>query len=72
QSTDVTFTTSQEGHQLAFVEPDAPNAQQRSWLDGHLDEFENVLHGANFDDPTNGYASYIDIQSFIDTHIWVE
>ena len=72
QSTDVTFSTSREGHQLAFVEPDTPNPQQQAWLDSHLDEFENVLHGSNFADPITGYARYIDLQSFIDTHLWVE
>lgn len=72
QTVDVTFTTSQEGHQLAFVEPDIPNAQQQAYLDNYMDTFENVLHGANFDDPVNGYAAYIDVDSFIDTHIWVE
>lgn len=72
QTVDVTFSTSREGHQMAFVEPDAPNAQQQSWLDSHVDAFENALHGANFADPVNGYAKYIDVQSFIDTHIFVE
>ncbi|MFP6864643.1 MAG: CotH kinase family protein, partial [Roseibacillus sp.] len=72
QTVDVTFTTSQEGHQMAFVEPDTPNAQQQAWLDNYVDSFENALHGANFDDPVNGYANYIDVDSFIDTHIWVE
>ncbi|MFP6876421.1 MAG: CotH kinase family protein, partial [Roseibacillus sp.] len=72
QTVDVTFTTSQEGHQMAFVEPDTPNAQQQAWLDNYVDSFENALHGANFDDPVNGYAKYIDVDSFIDAHIWVE
>lgn len=69
---DVTFSTIREGHTMAFVEPDAPSSRQRIWLDRYVDQFETALHRSNFDDPELGYARYIDVQSFIDTHIWVE
>ena len=72
QSVDVTFTTVREGHQLAFVEPDLPGSAQQAWLKNYMDSFENALHGPGFADPVNGYARYIDVDSFIDTHIWVE
>ena len=32
-------------------------------------EFETVLKGAQFKDPTNGYAKYIDVASFIDWYL---
>ena len=35
-------------------------------------EFESVLYGRNFDDPVNGYAQYIDVDSWIDTWLLVE
>lgn len=69
---DVTFSTIREGHTMAFVEPDAPSSRQRIWLDRYVDQFETALHRSNFDDPDLGYARYINVQSFIDTHIWVE
>ncbi|MCH2065499.1 MAG: CotH kinase family protein [Roseibacillus sp.] len=72
QSVDVTFNTKREGHNLAFVEPDQPTGDQRAWLDSHVDRFEDTLWGSRFDHPTRGYRSFIDVQSFIDTHIWVE
>ncbi|MBJ06409.1 MAG: hypothetical protein CMO40_04725 [Verrucomicrobiaceae bacterium] len=72
QSVDVTFNSVREGHIFSFVEPDQPTTQQRSWLDTHIDQFENNLHSSRFLNPTRGYASFIDVQSFIDTHLWVE
>ncbi|MAT46801.1 MAG: hypothetical protein CMO35_05140 [Verrucomicrobiaceae bacterium] len=72
QSVDVTFNTKREGHNLAFVEPDQPTQAQKTWLDSHLDRFEDTLWGSRFDHPTRGYRSFIDVKSFIDTHIWVE
>ncbi len=72
QTVDVTLTTAREGHQLAFVEPDLPGSAQQAWLKNYMDSFENALHGPEFTDPLRGYANYIDVDSFIDTHIWVE
>ena len=37
-----------------------------------MNEFESVLYGTNFADPVNGYAKYIDVDSFIDMHIMQE
>lgn len=73
QGVDITFSTAKEFHSMAFVEPDQPNAQQRAYLDSHVDRFEGVLHDPRiFASPQRGYASYINVRSFIDTHIWVE
>ena len=54
------------------MEPDQPTQTQREWLDTHIDRFEDTLWGSRFDHPTRGYRNFIDVQSFIDTHIWVE
>ncbi len=72
QTVDITLTTAREGHQLAFVEPDLPGSAQQAWLRNYMNSFENALHGPEFADPLEGYASYIEVDSFIDTHIWVE
>ena len=45
---------------------------QIEWLDNHITEFEDVLYGDNFRDPNEGYAKYIDVDSWIDTWIMVE
>lgn len=60
--------------QLAYVEPaeDEITPQQAAWLSNWIAEFENVLFSADFADPVNGYAKYIDVDSFIDLHILVE
>ena len=39
---------------------------QFNYIKGYIDEFETVLNGPGFKDPTNGYAKYIDVESFID------
>jgi hypothetical protein len=67
------FWTMQLG-QLAYVEPaeDEITPQQAAWLSNWLAEFETVLMSTDFDDPVNGYAKYIDVDSFIDHHILVE
>jgi hypothetical protein len=57
-----------------YVEPKASRitAAQKKWLLDHVNHFEEVLHGPNFRNPTNGYAAYIDVDSFIDHHLFVE
>ena len=45
---------------------------QRQWIKGFLDQFETALYGANFKDPVNGYAKYIDVDAFIDHHLMTE
>lgn len=40
--------------------------QQLAWIKSHIAEVESVLYGNNFKDEQNGYAKYIDPQSFID------
>ncbi|MDE0819742.1 MAG: CotH kinase family protein [Opitutales bacterium] len=67
-----TFRTATENQELGFVYPGQPAGAQVNYLKGYLDAFEQALHGANFADPVEGYAKYIDAGSFIDVHILVE
>ena len=57
-----------------YVEPKATHitAAQRAWLTNHLNRLEEVLSSGDFRNPTNGYASFIDIDSFVDQHLFVE
>lgn len=40
--------------------------EQFDYIKGYIDEFEEVLQSPSFDDPVDGYAKYIDVESFID------
>ena len=43
--------------------------QQRNYIRGYVDGFEQVLMSDNYADPVNGYAKYIDVASFVETII---
>jgi hypothetical protein len=45
---------------------------QYNYIKNHFTEFENVLRSTNFKDPANGYAKYIDVNSFIDYFLLTE
>ena len=70
---DVSFTTSR-GEYLKFHDPKGGNleATQRNWLIGYINRFEGDLYGSNWRDPVNGYARYMDADSFVDNHWIVE
>ena len=70
---DLTFTTT-SGQQLIVLEPksDAITQPQYDYLSGYVNAFEAALYGANWRDPLAGYASYIDVDSFVDQHWIVE
>ncbi|HZR21798.1 MAG TPA: CotH kinase family protein [Verrucomicrobiae bacterium] len=65
---------SSHGGQFYYVEPkgDEITAEQKTWLKQYVNKFERVLYSDDFKDPTNGYAAYIDPDSFIDHHLLVE
>lgn len=45
---------------------------QLAWLTNYLMAFESVLYGPDWRDPVNGYARWIDIDSWVDHHWIVE
>ena len=53
-------------------EPDELTAVQRAWLKDYVSRCESALYGPDFRDPAKGYASYIDVDAFIDYHLLVE
>ena len=59
-----------------FVPVDPEDAEltpaQKAWITGYFAQFETALSGPNFADPENGYAKYIDVESWIDYHIMTE
>ncbi|MBN1651100.1 MAG: CotH kinase family protein [Bacteroidales bacterium] len=56
---------------FTYVYPDFDDivAEQKTYIDTYLTDFENALNGNTFKDPENGYAKYIDVNSFIDFQI---
>lgn len=51
---------------LEVADPVPLAVEQEAWLAQHLTGFVNALFGGSFDDPTSGYAPYIDLASFVD------
>jgi len=70
---DQTFSTSR-GQSLIYQDPNGPDLApaQREWIRNYVNSFEAALYGPAFNDPVNGYAKFIDVDSFIDLHILVE
>ncbi len=64
----------QEANTFFFVDPKPSKitAAQRAWLTNYLNRFESALYGPDFRNPTNGYAAFLDVDSFIDHHLFVE
>jgi hypothetical protein len=67
------FVTS-NANAFFFVEPKPAKITpaQRAWLTNYLNRFEQALYGPDFRNPTNGYVTFIDVDSFIDHHLFVE
>lgn len=42
---------------------------QFNYIKSHINEFETALFASNFSDPINGYAKYIDVDSFVDWYL---
>jgi len=55
---------------INIKEPEtAYNSNEFNYVNELINEFENVLMGAQFADPDMGYAKYIDIDSFVDWYL---
>jgi subtilisin-like proprotein convertase family protein len=55
-----------------YPKPANITTAQKNYLHDYIDEFENVLYGANFADPVTGYRKYIDVPSFLDYFMMAE
>lgn len=60
--------------QFALVRPQDGDIthQQRTWIQNYLGGLESALFGSQFQDPENGYAAYMDPESFLDHHLITE
>jgi CotH kinase protein/Secretion system C-terminal sorting domain len=57
--------------QFSYVFPKPENIvpEQKNYIKSYVDSFENILAGAQFQDPVNGVRKFADIPSFIDYFI---
>jgi hypothetical protein len=51
---------------VKFPDEEDLTSEQLNWIKSHIAEAESAIYGSNFANATNGYAKYIDAQSFID------
>lgn len=73
-NTSANMVTNSEGQGFQYYDPDqfTLTAAQKSWILSHFNEYESVLNSSSFNDPVNGYAKYIDVESFIESDIIAE
>lgn len=62
------------GGPYSYVYPKADTIapEQKRWIRQHLNAFESALYGPDFADSNSGYAAYLDVDSFIDSHWLIE
>jgi hypothetical protein len=67
-SDDVYFYTDE--FLVAIKEPNLNwDDEQYDYIKSYINEFESALFSSNFTDPINGYAKYIDVDSFVDWYL---
>jgi hypothetical protein len=54
------------GTKILVADPESPTPAQIAYLKTYFKDFESALERPDFDDPSLGYAKYIDVDSFID------
>lgn len=54
---------------FAIKSPDAPTTEQYNYIKKYLTDTENAIYADNFADPVNGYAKYINVESFINWYL---
>ena len=59
-------------YQYHYPKPDDIVPEQQEYIINYIDNFEEVMIGENFSDPSSGYASIINWYSFVDFFIMQE
>ena len=57
---------------IKYPDSDEITAQQKAYAKSYISEVASVVYGDGFADPENGYAKYLDVDSFIDYWIVFE
>ncbi|MFD1630401.1 CotH kinase family protein [Pseudopedobacter beijingensis] len=62
---DYIVKTTLKGLPFAIKSPEEPNTEQYNYIKDYLIDTEKAIYAENFADPINGYAKYINVESFI-------
>ena len=57
---------------MKYPDPEDLTTQQKSYIKNYIAEVSSVLYGSGYQDHQNGYAKYLDVDSFIDYWIVFE
>ena len=57
---------------VQYPDDDDITAEQKTYAKNYIAEVSNTIYGADFKDPQNGYAKYLDVDSYIDYWIVYE
>lgn len=63
------FRTTLKNIPILLDDPDGTTAEQKTYIQNWINNFESVLYGSSWLDPTTGYARFIDQASFIDWYM---
>jgi CotH protein len=55
-----------------YPKPREITQAQRAWIKRYFEAFEDALYGEDFADPRTGYAAYLDVDGFLDSHWLIE
>ena len=71
---DVHFRSTANNTGFALVRPQNEDitTQQRDWIANYIGELESALFGDNYRDSDEGYAAFLDMESFVDHHLITE
>lgn len=59
-------------YQYEYPDADDIVPEQANYIKSYVKAFEDALHGDNYADPENGYAKFVDVNSFVDYLIMQE
>jgi hypothetical protein len=54
------------GFPIVYQDPDDPSAETMATFEAFLADFETALYGPDFADPEDGYAAFINVDTFVD------
>jgi hypothetical protein len=60
---------SNAGLPFTIKDPDEITSQQLDYIHNYIQQTEDAIYADNFADPANGYAKYINVDSFIDWYL---
>ena len=67
---DITFKVSNINQPINIKDPDVEvDSEAYNYVVSYLENTDNALYSENFTDPTEGYAKYMDVETFVDWYI---